>query len=200
MSPPMAVPIPMPITVPMVADQPAVNKNIASSDAELVAAAADGDRNSFERLYRRHLGRVYALCLRMCREQTEAEECAQEAFIQAWRKLHLFRGDSEFGTWLHRLTVNTVLQRMRKARRDRDRLTFLAEPDDARAEADASSGTDDVEAALKTLPGGARSVVVLCGVYGYSHEEASAMLGIAIGTCKAQLHRARKLLAERLSV
>ena len=171
-----------------------------ATESALVAAAADGDRTAFERLYRRHVNRVYGLCLKMCRERIEAEECAQEAFIQAWRKLHLFRGDSEFGTWLHRLTVNTVLQRMRKARRDQDRLTFLAEPDDKRTEADASDGTDDVEAALKTLPGGARSVVVLCGVYGYSHEEASAMLGIAIGTCKAQLHRARKLLAERLSV
>ena len=164
-----------------------------------MAQAADGDRGAFERLYHRHVSRVYGLCLRMCRDKGEAEECAQEAFIQAWRKLHLFRGDSEFGTWLHRLTVNTVLQRMRRARRDQDRLTFLAEPNDTRAEADTSAGTDDVEAALKTLPGGARSVVVLCGVYGYSHEEASAMLGIAIGTCKAQLHRARKLLAARLS-
>lgn len=164
--------------------------------------AAGGDKPAFERLYLRHRGRVYGLCLRMCREPNEAEECAQEAFIQAWRKLHLFRGDSEFGTWLHRLTVNTVLQRMRRARRDQDRLTFLAEPDDNRPiaeEADAEAATDDIEAALKTLPGGARSVVVLCGVYGYSHEEASAMLGIAVGTCKAQLHRARKLLAARLA-
>lgn len=181
-----------PETAPAVSSRPVC-------EASLVAEAAGGDRQAFERLYRRHLGRVYGLCLRMCRDQSEAEECAQEAFIQAWRKLHLFRGDSEFGTWLHRLTVNTVLQRMRRARRDQDRLMFLAEPADTRTEADASAGTDDVEAALKSLPGGARSVVVLCGVYGYSHEEASAMLGIAIGTCKAQLHRARKLLAERLS-
>ncbi|MEM8983530.1 MAG: RNA polymerase sigma factor [Pseudomonadota bacterium] len=171
-------------------------------ESELVMEAAGGDKPAFERLYLRHRGRVYGLCLRMCREPNEAEECAQEAFIQAWRKLHLFRGDSEFGTWLHRLTVNTVLQRMRRARRDQDRLTFLAEPDDNRPiaeEADAEAATDDIEAALKTLPGGARSVVVLCGVYGYSHEEASAMLGIAVGTCKAQLHRARKLLAARLA-
>ncbi|MEL7538009.1 MAG: sigma-70 family RNA polymerase sigma factor [Pseudomonadota bacterium] len=183
----------------MTPEQAPAKAALPASEAELVAVAADGNRTAFERLYRRHLGRVYGLCLRMCRDQSEAEECAQEAFIQAWRKLHLFRGDSEFGTWLHRLTVNTVLQRMRKARRDQDRLTFLAEPNDTRSEADASAGTDDVEEALKSLPGGARSVVVLCGVYGYSHEEASAMLGIAIGTCKAQLHRARKLLAERLS-
>lgn len=171
----------------------------SGDETATVEQAAGGDRRAFERLYRAHLSRVYGLCLRMCREKTEAEECAQEAFIQAWKKLHLYRGDSGFGTWLHRVTVNTVLGRMRKAKRDKDRLSFLPEPDAESSVPDGSAGTEDVEAALHNLPGGARSVVVLVGVYGYSHEEASAMLGIAVGTCKAQLHRARRMLAERLA-
>ncbi len=172
---------------------------IQPTESSLVARAADGDTRAFEKIYREHSERVYGLCLRMCREKSEAEECAQEAFIQAWKKLHLFRGDSGFGTWLHRVTVNIVLGRMRKAKREKDRLTFLPEPDVNSATPDTSAGTDDIEVALNGLPGGARSVVVLCGVYGYSHEEASTMLGIAVGTCKAQLHRARKLLAQRLA-
>lgn len=168
-------------------------------ECEWVRLAGNGDRHAFERLYRSHRHHVYGLCVKMCRDRFEAEECAQEAFVQAWRKLRLFRGDSGFGTWLHRVTVNTVLGRMRKARREHERLAFLAEPTDEQSEPDSSAGTNDIEAALKTLPSGARSVVVLCGIYGYSHNEASAMLGIAVGTCKAQLHRARKLLAAQLA-
>ncbi len=168
-------------------------------ESQWISAAAAGDPQAFERLYRAHRKHVFGLCLRMCRDPFEAEECAQEAFVQAWRKLKLFRGESGFGTWLHRVTVNTVLGRMRKAKRERDRLSFLPDTDDERPAPDPGAGTRDVEAALQALPGGARSVVVLCGVYGYSHQEASAMLGIAIGTCKAQLHRARKLLAANLA-
>ena len=167
---------------------------------EHVERAANGDRRAFERIYRDHAGRIHGLCMRMCRDAFEAEECTQEAFVQAWRKLHLFRGDSEFGTWLHRVAVNTVLGRMRKSKRERDRLTFVGEMPDEAVLPDSAGGAGDLETALRTLPGGARSVVVLCGIYGYSHAEAGAMLGIAVGTCKAQLHRARKLLAEKLAL
>lgn len=169
-------------------------------ERQRVKRAAAGDQRAFEQIYRAHSGKIHGLCLKMCRDRFEAEECTQEAFVQAWRKLHLFRGDSAFGTWLHRVAVNTVLGRMRKSKNDRDRLTYLDEPSDAIEIPDASAGTGDVEAALETLPGGARSVIVLCGVYGYTHAEAGAMLGIAVGTCKAQLHRARKLLADTLAV
>lgn len=173
----------------------------SETDVELgrIHSAAAGDQRAFEQIYRSHVGRIHALCLRMCRDRFEAEECTQEAFVQAWRKLHLFRGDSEFGTWLHRVAVNTVLGRMRKSKKDRDRLTFLDDVAEDTHVPDASAGTRDVESALSTLPGGARSVVVLCGIYGYTHSEASAMLGIAIGTCKAQLHRGRRLLADTLT-
>ncbi|MEO0998067.1 MAG: RNA polymerase sigma factor, partial [Pseudomonadota bacterium] len=136
---------------------------------------------------------------RMCRDVGEAEECTQDAFVQAWRKLHLFEGESRFATWLHRVAVNTVLTRMRRARRDRDRLAYLGDESPELPVPDGSAGTTDIETALQTLPGGSRSVIVLCGIYGYSHAEASAMLGIAVGTCKAQLHRARRALAQTLA-
>lgn len=173
---------------------------LPSEESQWVAAATNGDPQAFEKLYRAHRRNVFGLCLRMCRDNFEAEECAQEAFVQAWRKLKLFRGESGFGTWMHRVTVNTVLGRMRKAKREADRLRFLPEPHDDHPTPDPEIGTRDVEQALQTLPGGARSVVVLCGIYGYSHEEASSMLGIAVGTCKAQLHRGRKILAAQLAV
>lgn len=177
------------------------NDPVTAMDAEAdwIKKASTGDGKAFERLYRLHRRHVYGLCLKMCRDTFEAEECTQEAFVQAWRKLKLFRGDSGFGTWLHRVTVNTVLGRMRKAKREQERLTFLPETVDDRPEPDAAAGTTDLEAALQELPNGARSVIVLCGVYGYTHDEVSAMLGIAVGTCKAQLHRARKLLAAQLA-
>ncbi len=156
--------------------------------------AQKGDKRAFERLYREHAGRVYGLCLRMTGEPAEAEDCTQEAFIQAWRKLGQFRGDAGFGTWLHRIAVNTVLARRRRARPE-TALDAVAEPEAVVEDTPAAS---DLEAAVSSLPRGARDVFVLLAVYGYTHDEAGEMLGVAAGTCKAQLHRARKLLAERL--
>lgn len=172
----------------------------AGAEPDYVERAVGGDTRAFEWLYRVHVPRIHGLCMRMCRDPYEAEECTQEAFVQAWQKLHLFRGDSEIGTWLHRVAVNTVLGRMRKSKREKDRLTFVSELPDSASPGNGISTTDDIEAALKHLPGGARSIVVLVGIYGYSHGEVSAMLGIAVGTCKAQLHRARKLLAAELAL
>ncbi|WP_405235129.1 RNA polymerase sigma factor [Lentisalinibacter orientalis] len=160
-----------------------------------VRRARKGDRRAFEQLYRAHVGQVYGLCLRMTGRPAEAEDCAQDAFIQAWRKLGQFRGDAAFGTWLHRITVNAVLARRRRMRPE-DPLDDGAE---LGAAAESPADQRDLEAAVATLPEGARHVFVLLAVYGYTHEEAGEMLGIASGTCKAQLHRARRLLAERLS-
>jgi RNA polymerase sigma-70 factor, ECF subfamily len=163
-----------------------------------VEKARNGDVRAFEALYRANIDRVYALCLRMTANVAEAEDCAQEAFIQAWQQLSKFRGDSAFSTWLHRVAVNVVLGRMRKARRERERIDAVIDispvPDSIGDDADFR----DLETAMDSLPDGARHVFVLNAVYGYSHDETGEMLGIAAGTSKAQLHRARRLLANQL--
>jgi RNA polymerase sigma-70 factor, ECF subfamily len=173
----------------------------AAEERRLVAAAVDGSTPAFEALYRRHAARIHALCLRMTGQVATAEDCTQEAFIQAWRHLPKFETRSAFGTWLHRIAVNTVLQHVRRQRES------LGTADSAEREvadvladhtvADPGRGRD-LEAAIASLPPGARHVLVLVGVYGHSHEEAAGMLGVAVGTCKAQLHRARALLGVRL--
>ncbi len=155
----------------------------------------------FEAIYRAHVDQIYGLCLRMTGQSALAEDCTQECFIAAWRALPAFEGRSRMSTWLHRIAVNTVLTQRR--RRPGDALRVAGELDEATLQlpggADAS-GTLDVEAALTRLPQGARDVLVLVGVYGHSHEEAAAMLGIAAGTSKAQLHRARRLMAQQLGI
>ncbi len=163
-----------------------------------IRRAQKADKRAFEALYRLHIDRVYGLCLRMTGNKSEAEDCAQEAFIQAWNKLAKFRGDSAFGTWLHRIAVNAVLGRMRKSKREQDRIQAAHELGSAPAASSDQGELRDLAEAVDRLPEGARHVFVLSGVYGYSHEEASDMLGIAVGTSKAQLHRARRLLAQQL--
>lgn len=169
-----------------------------SEEENWIARAQRSDTRAFEALYRRHVDRVYGLCLRMTGSVSEAEDCTQEAFIQAWNKLRKFRGDSAFGTWLHRIAVNAVLGRMRKSRRERDRVKAAAEIAPAPASVGDTGNLRDLSDAVDRLPAGARHVFVLHAVYGYSHEEAGDMLGIAPGTSKAQLHRARRLLAQQL--
>jgi RNA polymerase sigma-70 factor (ECF subfamily) len=173
----------------------------AAAERQLVATAAAGSTTAFEQLYRRHAPRVHALCLRMTGNVATAEDCVQEAFVQAWRNLGQFETRSAFGTWLHRIAVNTVLQQGRR------RHESLGEADSIEREvadrlADPLGGDPgrdrDLEVAIASLPPGARHVLVLVGLYGHSHEEASQMLGVAVGTCKAQLHRARALLNARL--
>ncbi len=167
-------------------------------EAALVARAQSGDTGAFEALYREHIDRVYGLCLRMTGNVGEAEDCAQEAFIQAWKKLARFRGDSAFGTWMHRIAVNAVLGRIRKSKREQDRIQVVAETASSPASIGDSGELRDLSDAIDRLPEGARHVFVLNAVYGYSHEESSDMLGVAVGTTKAQLHRARRLLAQQL--
>jgi RNA polymerase sigma-70 factor (ECF subfamily) len=167
-------------------------------EAALVSRARGGDTRAFEALYREHVDRVYGLCLRMTGNVSEAEDCAQEAFIQAWNKLAKFRGDSAFGTWMHRIAVNAVLGRIRKSKREQDRIQAVAQVASSPASIGDSGELRDLSDAIDRLPEGARHVFVLNAVYGYSHEESSDMLGIAVGTSKAQLHRARRLLAQQL--
>jgi RNA polymerase sigma-70 factor (ECF subfamily) len=175
----------------------------AAAERQLVTTAAAGSTTAFEQLYRRHAPRVHALCLRMTGNVATAEDCVQEAFVQAWRNLGQFETRSAFGTWLHRIAINTVLQQGRR------RHESLGEADSIEREvadrlADPLGGDPgrdrDLEVAIASLPPGARHVLVLVGLYGHSHEEASQMLGVAVGTCKAQLHRARALLNARLGI
>jgi RNA polymerase sigma-70 factor (ECF subfamily) len=172
-------------------------------EADLIAEARAGDMAAFERLYRAHVARVHGLCLRMTRHRQTAEDLTQETFVNAWRSLSAFEGRSGFGTWLHRIAVNAVLA---KARSPQGR-GEVSMTDDAGQEQEFEShdGMDtatplDLERAIETLPPGARDVMVLHGIYGYSHEEAADMLGVAVGTCKAQLHRARRLLRDRMGM
>jgi RNA polymerase sigma-70 factor (ECF subfamily) len=174
----------------------------ASDEAGLVAAAAAGDRRAFERLYRRHADRVFGLCWRLCSgDRQKAEQATQDAFVRAWEKLHTFRGESQFGSWLHRLTVNVVLGEHRLLKRwvsFEEALPADAPDESAHHDADGSH-TRDLERALARLPRGARTVLWLYDVEGYLHEEIAQQTGITVGTSKSQLHRARKMMKEMLS-
>ncbi len=175
-----------------------VTVRMADDETRWIQKARAADSVAFEALYRLHVDKVYGLCLRMTGNASEAEDCTQEAFIQAWTKLDKFRGESAFGTWLHRVAVNTVLGRMRKSRREQERIRAVSQVPSAPESIGDSGGLQDLEQAINELPSGARHVFVLNAVYGYSHDETSGMLGIAAGTSKAQLHRARRLLAQQL--
>jgi RNA polymerase sigma-70 factor (ECF subfamily) len=170
---------------------------VANEDA-WIRRAQRSDARAFEALYRLHVDKVYGLCLRMTGNVSEAEDCTQEAFIQAWNKMMKFRGDSAFSTWLHRIAVNTVLGRIRKSKREHDRVQAVNDVYTTRVDTGDSGELRDLAEAVDRLPERARHVFVLHAVYGYSHDEAAAMLGIATGTSKAQLHRARRLLAQQL--
>ncbi|MCC5869474.1 MAG: RNA polymerase sigma factor [Gammaproteobacteria bacterium] len=161
--------------------------------------ARNGDTLAFEWLYRRHVGRVYALCLRMTAEVTLAEECTQRCFIRAWTRLGDFRGDSKLTTWLHSIAINEVLGARRASGRDRAVLVSVSDEErDSAIVANDAGDEMDLERTIAKLPERARHVFVLIAIHGYTHDEAGALLGVAEGTCKAQYHRARRLLAERL--
>lgn len=167
-----------------------------------VALAASGDRRAFERLYRQHVNRVFSLCARMIGDRGRAEELTQDVFVRAWDKLHLFRGEAAFGTWLHRMTVNLVLNARKTDGRQRARFEDDEEGDGIGAlTARPHSPGDrmDLEAAIARLPKGARRVFTLHDVEGFKHEEIAEMLGVTTGATKAQLHRARLLLREALN-
>ena len=170
-------------------------------EGALVKRAGAGDVRAFERLYREHVGRVYGLCLRMTRDPAMAEDCTQEAFINAWKALARFETRSSLATWLHRIAVNVALAKRRKASVV---LESTSDDDGEVIESDWTLETPlevkEIEAAIEQLPEGARDVLVLHALYGYSHLETAEMLGVAEGTCKAQLHRARGLLIDALGL
>jgi RNA polymerase sigma-70 factor (ECF subfamily) len=174
-------------------------ESAADEPVGMIAAAANGDIAAFEGLYRRFSPRVYGLCLRLTGQREAAEDCTQESFVCAWRGLARFGGRSRFSTWLQQIAIRTVLARRRglRARHEVEAppggLPEVAAPGETGA-------TDDLERAIAKLPEGARDVLVLVAIYGYSHAEAAQALGVAEGTSKAQLHRARTLLAAALGV
>ncbi len=168
---------------------------------ELVGAARAGDVAAFERLYRATVGRVYGLCLRMTGSAALAEELTQEVFVRAWRRLATFRGESAFSTWLTRLAVHVVVsdRRTRRARDARFQLAADLEELAGAAPAVRPGAALDLERAVAALPPQARRVFVLHDVEGWGHAEIAQRTGLAVGTCKAHLHRARKLLREVLA-
>jgi RNA polymerase sigma-70 factor, ECF subfamily len=186
----------------------AAGGNDAPGLAADVALAAAGDRSAFERVYRAHCDRVYSVCVRMTADAAQAEELTQDTFVRAWAKMGQFRGESSFSTWLHRLAVNVVLNAHKGEGRKRRLISMTENEDDddggnvgatLMAPSHFAPGEwMDIEAAIASLPPGARRVFVLHDVEGYRHEEIGTMLGITSGGSKAQLHRARMLLREAL--
>ena len=173
---------------------------LSAQSQDDVARAAAGDRRAFERLYRAHADRVFSLCARMCGDRTAAEELTQDVFVRAWEKLSLFRGDSAFATWLHRLAVNVVLNARKGDGRRRSRIDESVEDLETLPHAPEHLGERmDLQAAIAALPPGARRVFVLHDVQGFRHEDIAEMLGVTSGGSKAQLHRARMLLREALT-
>ncbi len=167
------------------------------ADAVDAALATSGDAHAFERLYRRHVNRIHTLVRRMLGE--ENDDVTQEILVRAWQKLHTFRGESAFGTWLHRVGVNVILNR--RSERSRFRQRFLEEPAaglDAPARSTSPAVRLDFETAIARLPAGARKIFVLHDVEGYRHEEIAGLLGISPGTSKSQLHYARMALRRTL--
>jgi RNA polymerase sigma-70 factor (ECF subfamily) len=168
---------------------------------DVIARAQAGDSSAFEMIYRENSPRVYALCLRLSGGSTdEATELMQDVFIRAWRGLKHFRGESAFSSWLHRLTVNAMLERARSEKRRTARVLSMEDP--ARDVATAASEPDmqmDLESAIAALPEGARIAFVLHEIEGFQHAEIAEQLSVAEGTVRAQLHRARKLLIKALN-
>lgn len=176
--------------------------DLLATEKRWVDKARAGDQLAFEKLYRSHCGRIFGLCWRMCGgDKALAEDMVQEAFVRAWNKLHLFKGESKFGTWLHRLTVNVVLSdrriRVKRVQREQE---FSDDIERVQVgDRDVFAGLrKDLEAAISGLPERARTVLILYDIEGYKHNEIAKMTGMAVGSSKAQLHRARKLVREVL--
>jgi RNA polymerase sigma-70 factor, ECF subfamily len=175
---------------------PTIDRNDA--DAVEAALAASGDAHAFERLYRNHVARVHSLVRRMLNDE-DADEVTQDVFVRAWQKLGTYRGEAAFGTWLHRLAVNVILGRRQLLGQRRER--FLPDDSALASVAGARHAPElslDFETAIARLPDGARQVFVLHDVEGYRHEEIADLLGLAVGTSKSQLHRARMALRQHL--
>jgi RNA polymerase sigma-70 factor, ECF subfamily len=197
-----------PSQTPPRASGPLKPESVTVNDA--IRRAQLGDAAAFETIYELNSRRVYALCLRMSGDPVEAEDLTQEAFLQLFRKIHTFRGESAFSSWLHRLTANIVLMRFRKKRPVQVSLDEMTSPDGEKERPALEIGGPDLRlagvfdrvnlhTAIEQLPEGYRSMFLLHDVQGYEHKEIADMLGCSIGNSKSQLHKARKRLRELLS-
>ena len=178
-------------------------------ESKVVRMAQRGDEGAFERLYRLHSARVYALCMRMLRNPEEAEDSTQEVFLHVFRKIQGFRGASAFSTWLHRVAVNTVLMRIRGAKLAKAAFVENTESNEEGGAPRRESGAPDVrlegyvdrvtiEHAIKQLPPRCKRMFVLYDIQGYAHSEIAKLLGCSVGNAKSQLHKARVRLRKHL--
>ena len=167
---------------------------------DLVRRAQSGDVEAFQQVYREHVGRVFAVCVRMVGNSQRAEELTQDTFVRAWEMLGSFRGESAFSSWLHRVAVNIVLLNIRSAKRYQSRVESTGDITEHDQEDSIRFPGDrlDLEKAIAGLPPQARAIFVLHDIEGFKHEEIAEQMELAVGTTKAQLHRARKLLREVL--
>ena len=192
---------------PLARQRPA--EPVAWTEAEAIRRSQAGDSAAFDFLYQLHGRRVYALCLRMVNNPADAEDLMQEAFLQLFRKIGTFRGESAFSTWLHRMTVNVVLMRLRRKSLPTDSLEETLDPDQEKGSAKRDLGAPDLrlsgavdrvnlERSIEQLPPGYRTVFVLHDVQGYEHNEIADIMGCSVGNSKSQLHKARTRLRELL--
>ena|SRR5438132_7776681 len=175
-----------------------VSEAVPSDD--LVRRAQQGDVDAFESIYKSNAQAVFAICRRMVHDDAEARDLVQDVFVHAWEKLRSFRAQSSLATWLHRLAVNVVLTHLRSSRRRFNRFTEIREDSRGRSDAARIEAGIDLDSALHLLPQGARTVFVLHDVQGYSHDEISTLTGIAPGTSRSQLFRARRILMAALDL
>ena len=180
-----------------------------SSLSDVIQLAQRGDVEAFELIYRLHCRRVYTLCLRMVKDPGEAEDLTQEAFMQLFRKIHTFRGEAAFSSWLHRLTANIVLMRLRKRKPISTSLDQIFAGDDGDERPRNEAGRPDLrltgifdrvnlQRAVNQLPRGYKTIFILHDVHGYELSEIAKILGCSVGTSKSQLHKARKRIREFL--
>ncbi|MBD1388877.1 RNA polymerase sigma factor [Neiella sp. HB171785] len=165
----------------------------------LIAAASNGNKAAYQQLYQRYVGQVYALALRLTGDVSHAEDAAQETFIQLWQSLASFSGDAKFSTWLHRVTANVTVSHMRKQKNWLQRTFGLESANEADLVAPLPTDDNPLEQYIQRLPERARLVFVLHAIEGYRHEEVAEMTQMAVGSSKAQLHRAKQLLKEWMS-
>lgn len=174
----------------------AQHKFASQSEWDLIKAVQGGDKQAYNRLYQQYIGQVYGLCFRLTGEKMLAEDATQEVFIQLWRKIGNFKGDSKFSTWLHTVTSNITISYIRKQKGWLQKMFNIEDSVAMNAEAEESSSNVDIESYVARLPERARIVFVLHAIEGYRHEEIATMTDMAVGSSKAQFHRAKQLLKE----
>ncbi|MCG7567327.1 sigma-70 family RNA polymerase sigma factor [Pseudoalteromonas sp. CnMc7-15] len=166
------------------------------SEAELIQQVKKGNQQAFAQLYQQHIKRVYALCLRLAADTTQAEDVSQEVFVQLWQKIHSFDGKAQFSTWLHRVTSNIAISHLRKQKNWLQRVVSSEEQGMEHEQVAQCHELNGLDKLIVRLPERARQVFVLHAVEGYRHEEIAKIMNMAVGSSKSQYHRARGLLKE----